>query len=493
MFEPATIDAFRRFKALWDPAGRMNPGKTVDPLPLDSNLKHGPATTSRALGDLAYALPEDGNSLGQALERCVGVGRCRSADAGSMCPSYRATGEERDSTRGRARVLAEMVRGEVVEDGWRSEEVRAALDLCLGCKGCLSDCPTHVDMAIYKSEFMYHHYAGRRRPRVDRTLSLLPWALRLGTRWPALANAATGDGPLGRLTRRLGGVTLERPTPRIAPRPFRRRGHRAVASSRTAPQSSAGGEVVLWADTFTNAYAPDDLEHAIEILERHGLRVTVPAAWACCGRTLYDSGRLDRARRELTRLVGILSPYVDAGMPVVVLEPSCLASFRIELPKLLADDPRAAALAAAAKSLSETLLAARDTSAPPIAATAAAVERIGPVALHPHCHGRAIGTHRADRRLLSALGFDATVIDSGCCGLAGSFGFKPGQKSVSDAIGREQWLPRLRRGGAGRRLVIDGFSCHLQAVQTDADLAAGALRLNDLWWMAMAASEEGDR
>ncbi len=473
MYGDELVGAFREFKAVFDPRGRMNPGKIVDPFPLDTNLKHGPDHRTTTLGPLFYSFAEDGGSLQEAVDRCVGVGRCRRDDIDVMCPSYRATRDERHSTRGRARLFVEMMQGEVVEESWRNDDVREALDLCLGCKGCAVDCPTHVDMATYKSEFLAHYYEGRRRPLVDHALGALPRLARVASRFPRTANLLSGENAVGRTGRRMAGVTTTRPAPRFALDPFRR----ATTARRAAGGVPAGeATVVVWPDTFTNAFRPGILHDTVAVLEAGGESVVVPREWACCGRTLYDSGMLAEALSTLRRLLDVLTPYVDAGLAVVVPEPSCLAAFRDELPKLLATDPRSSRLAGAARSLSEHLLAsgALETlvrSAPPSPPAAQAVF------LQPHCHGRAIGTPKADREVLQQMGFDARLLDAGCCGLAGAFGYKAEHDEMSRQIAEKWWLPRLAAQAGDAPVVVDGFSCAVQLEHLDAQRHATSTTL----------------
>jgi FAD/FMN-containing dehydrogenase/Fe-S oxidoreductase len=471
MYGSELVDAFRQFKAVFDPRGRMNPGKLVDAYPLDTNLRYGPAYRPSMLGQSRFAFGSDGHSLQKAAERCVGVGRCRRGDAGTMCPSYRATRDERHSTRGRANLLIELFQGEATPATWRNEDVREALDLCLSCKGCAVDCPTGVDIASYKAEFLSHHYARRIRPRAMYALALVPWTARAVSRVPWLANAVLGAPGVGRAARRIAGLTVERPVPRFA-RPFRR----GTLARRYRDDPAA--TVVVWPDTFTDAFRPGVAADLVAVLEAVGERIAVPSAWACCGRPLYDAGMLGLARRTLTHLLDVLEPWTSREIPVVVLEPSCLAAFRDELPALLADDPRAAVLASLARSPAEHLLVSpgldvilrdRLRGDRPDGLPARAV-------IHPHCHGRAIGTPRADRALLERLGFTAEVIDGGCCGLAGSFGYRSEHEALSRQIGREHWLPRVRRALAGTdeptpgsstgtALLVDGFSCTMQLDQ----------------------------
>jgi FAD/FMN-containing dehydrogenase/Fe-S oxidoreductase len=454
MFGEELVYGFAEFKSIWDPLGRMNPGKVVDPFPLDTNLRHGPKYRRTQLGNLYYKYPGDDGSLQSALDRCVGVGRCRRTDVDVMCPSYRVTRDERHSTRGRARLFGEMLQGEVLTEQWQSEEVREALDLCLGCKGCATDCPTHVDMATYKSEFFAHYYESRRRPLSDYVLARLPRLIRSAAGSPRIANAMVGDHSLGRLSRRAMGITTGRPAPRLARKSFRRSSMAKDLSASVEHQPT----VVVFPDTFSNSFRPELLHDTIRALEGAGERVAVPQTWACCGRTLYDSGRLGEAKKTLLKLLDVLDPFIRSGLPVIVPEPSCLASFRDELPNLLSDDPRSAKLAGAARSLSEHLLTIEGLAERVVSSSGS--ER---VLIHPHCHGRAIGTSSADERLLQRLGFNVELLDAGCCGLAGAFGFQEEHAEVSRKVAEDWWLPGLAAKSASADLVIlDGFSCSLQ-------------------------------
>jgi FAD/FMN-containing dehydrogenase/Fe-S oxidoreductase len=455
MYGRELVDAFRQVKAVFDPRGRMNPGKVVDPAALDANLRFGPdyRAASDSLRPTHFPLTADSGSLQHAAERCVGVGRCRRDDTGVMCPSYRATRDERHSTRGRAKLLAELFQGDAIAADWRSGEVREALDLCLACKGCAVDCPTGVDMATYKAEFFAHHYRGRLRPRSMYALGFIPWLARIASRAPTLANASLRLPVLNWILKRSVGVTTRRPAPRFARRSLRR------SQSGASP---AGPTVVLWPDTFTDAYRPEVGVAWRSVLEAAGERVMIPTGWACCARPLYDTGMLALARRSLQRLVDILDPFTAQGIPIIIPEPSCLASFRDELPALLHDDPRAERLAGLARSPAEHLLASGGAERLREAAPSS-TDDTRRVLIHPHCHARAIHAENADRDLLQSLGFDVSVLDAGCCGLAGSFGFTARHESISRSIGEEQWLPKLLSACSDdRQLVLDGFSCATQ-------------------------------
>lgn len=469
MFGDDVITAFQTVKSLFDPKGIMNPGKVVDPYPLDTNLRYGPQYRDNPMAlDTMFAFPDDGGSLQHAAERCVGVGRCRRDDSGVMCPSYRVTRDEKLSTRGRAKLLNEMFQGETTPAVWRNDDVHASLEFCLSCKGCKSDCPTGVDMATYKAEFNYHYYKGKLRPMDMYAIGFLPWASRIATKMPKLATGVLNAPGLGKALRKAAGVTTSRPAPQFAKVPFRKS---AVAQMLYQPEKAT---VVLWPDTFTNAFDPE-LGYAIaKALTAAGEIVHVPREWACCGRTLFDPGMLPLAKKSLRGVLDILDPFTSRGIPVVVPEPSCLSSFRDELPNLLADDPRADRLSGLARSLSEHLLAT-GAVAPRGSAAAAAQPDRGKVIVHPHCQGRASVGTASDELVLRRLGYRPETLDAGCCGLAGAFGFAAKTAPVGEKIAREYWLPQLHeavdkaRGADGEPVAVamDGFSCVTQLKQLD--------------------------
>ncbi|MEW2525813.1 FAD-binding and (Fe-S)-binding domain-containing protein [Streptomyces sp. NPDC047071] len=457
MYGPELVRLFERAKDLWDPAGLLNPGMLVRPAPLDTNLRFavlprepvGPPVT-------AFGYPHDNGDFSAAVRRCVGVAKCRTTTAaaggGVMCPSFRATGEERHSTRGRARLLHEMLAGEVVTGGWRSTEVRDALDLCLSCKGCASDCPVGVDMATYKAEFLHHHYAGRVRPAAHYALGWLPRWLRAvaATRTARLVNALAALPPLAALAKRLGGIEPRRALPRVAPRTFRR-------WWRGRPQARGTGRaVVLWPDTFTDHFAPAVGRAAVRVLEAAGLTVQVPPRDVCCGLTYVSTGQLDRARAVQRRTLARMRPFLEAGTPVVVLEPSCAAALRADLADLAGADPHARVLADSVRTFAEVLEEYAPDWRPP------RVDR--PVAGQTHCHQHAVLGDAADRRLREKAGLTG-ALSGGCCGLAGNFGFEKGHWEVSKACADEQLLPSVAGADPGAAVLADGFSCRTQLEQ----------------------------
>ncbi|MFJ9840407.1 FAD-binding and (Fe-S)-binding domain-containing protein [Kitasatospora sp. NPDC101155] len=450
MYPPEVIDLFGEFKRIWDPGNLLNPGALVDPRPLDADLRF--VTGPRRPLPLALSYEQDDGSLAKAVHRCVGVAKCVDPTTGVMCPSYMATGEERHSTRGRARLLAEMLRGDAIPDGWRSAEVREALDLCLSCKGCASDCPVHVDMATYKTEFLYQHYRHRPRPLAHYSMGWLPLWLRAVAIAPAAANSLVRS-PAGALLKRLGGIDRRRVLPVFPPETFTRwyRRHRAAH-----PAPTGARPVLLWPDTFSNHLQPNVLRSAVEVLEHLGFDVRLPDGPVCCGLTWYSTGQLGTARRVLRRSLRTLA---EAGLPadthVVGLDPSCTATLREDLPRLLGADGRP--LAERTRTFAEFI----DEYAPD-----APLPRIPLDAVtQTHCHQHAVLGSAADRRVEARLGLHNRVLDSGCCGLAGNFGFESGHFEVSEAIAERVLLPEVRAAGPETVVLADGFSCRTQISQ----------------------------
>jgi len=446
MFGPDLIRAFGELKAAFDPGDRMNPGKIVAPNPLDSHLTRRGWFPKEPVTFFHYA--PDGGKFSHAASRCVGVGKCRGDEGGVMCPSYRATREEEHSTRGRSRLLMEMVRGEVVRDGWHSTEVRDALDLCLSCKGCRKDCPVEVDMATYKAEFLAHHYKGRLRPASHYSMGWLPVAALLAARAPGLVNAAARAPGLARLIKAVGGIDQHRELPAFARERFTRWHTRRGARQ-------GGEKVILWPDTFTNSFHPEVGKAAVAVLEDAGFTVEVPARPVCCGLTWISTGQLGVAAAMLKRAIRVLRPELIAGTRVVVLEPSCAAVFRSDAADLLGSDD-ARLLAKRTRTLAEVLTEAGwHAPAPPVVGRRAAIAQV-------HCHQHAIMGFDADTELLKACGVDVDVLDSGCCGLAGNFGFEAGHYEVSAACAEHGLWPAVRDARPEVAVLADGFSCRTQ-------------------------------
>jgi FAD/FMN-containing dehydrogenase/Fe-S oxidoreductase len=490
MFGPELMEAFRKFKSAWDPDWKMNPGKVIEPYKLDDNLRLG-ANYAPWQPATRFQFPADHGSLAQATLRCVGVGKCRREEGGVMCPSYRVTHEEEHSTRGRAHLLWEMTQGEVIRDGWRSEEVKQSLDLCLGCKGCKSDCPVSVDVATYKAEFLSHYYEGRVRPLNNYAFGNIDVWARLASNAPGLANLTTHLPFLRDIAKMVAGIPKQRSIPAFASETFRswfqstRTGRDAAAGTdgkgtppgvpRSCEKNRASTpEVLLWPDTFNNHFLPATAKAAVEVLEAAGFQVTIPQINLCCGRPLYDFGMLDRAEKLLLQILDELSPEIEAGIPVVGLEPSCVAVFRDELLNLFPNDARAQKLSRQTFLLSEFLeLNSQNASLPQFPRKAL---------LHGHCHHKSIMKMTAEESLLHRIGIDFTAPAPGCCGMAGSFGFEHDKYEVSAAIGELELLPAVRKAPADWLIIADGFSCREQIAQ---GTGRHALHLAEVLQMAL--------
>jgi FAD/FMN-containing dehydrogenase/Fe-S oxidoreductase len=454
MYSPAAIDLFARVKALFDPSDLLNPGILVRPAPLDTELRRPVARHLALAGGFAFA--EDGGDVTSALHRCVGIGKCRadtSAAGGFMCPSFLASGDEKDVTRGRARVLQELANGALIGE-WGHPAVHESLDLCLSCKACASDCPAGVDMARYKSEVLHRSYRRRIRPVTHYSLGWLPRWLRALDGLPAVGARALDRALRLPLLRSAAGIDPRRNAPRIPAESFRRRWH----STRSLAPAATGEPVVLWVDTFTNRLSPDAATAALTVLRAAGHRVIVPDDPACCGLTWITTGQLATARRRLAKLLEVLDPYARQGVPIVGLEPSCTAVLRSDLLDLLPDDPRAERVAATTRTLAETLTAAVTRGWRPPDLTG--IELIA----QPHCHQHAVLGFDTDRALMQSTGATVTTI-AGCCGLAGNFGMEKGHYEMSVAVAETSLLPALRSRPEGAVVLADGFSCRTQIDQ----------------------------
>ena len=454
MFGPELMTAFREFKALWDPGNRMNPHKVVDAYLPTENLRLGADYQPRQPAT-HFRFPDDGGSFAKASLRCIGIGECRKHGYGTMCPSYMATLEEQHSTRGRAHLLFEMLQGEAIRDGWKSDHVKAALELCLSCKACKSECPTNVDIATYRAEFLSHFYDGTRRPLHAYAFGMIDRWARLASVAPGLVNAINGAPGIGALVRRALRMAPQRQLPRFARQTFRQTARRLRV--RHADTLGREPSAVLWIDTFNNYFHPETGLAALQVLTGTGVQVAVPRQHLCCGRPLYDFGLLDHAKRYLQRILHALGPALDAGHPVVVLEPSCASVFRDELHGLFPDDARANRLRRQTVLLSEFLERHAPGYVPPRLA--------GRVLLHGHCHQKALMKMTDEEALLRKMGADLESIDAGCCGMAGAFGFAEQTFAISQAIGERVLLPAVRRAPADALVVADGFSCREQIRQ----------------------------
>jgi FAD/FMN-containing dehydrogenase/Fe-S oxidoreductase len=447
MYSPDAVRLFEQVKGVLDPDDVLNPGVLVRPVPFDQDLRGSGRGHAPALRRTGLRLLHDSGDLGQAVHRCTGVGKCLADNRGTngvMCPSFQATRNEKDSTRGRARTLQEMVDGRLVDQGWRSPEVHEALDLCLSCKGCLHDCPTGVDMASYKTEVLHQTYAGRVRPRSHYVMGKLPLWARLGAPLARLTNVLLRTPGVAHLARWVAGIDQRRSIPAFAAQPFTRHARTRAAAERP--------RVLLWSDSFTEWFAPAGGHAAVAVLESAGYDVELLDRSACCGLTWITTGQLDAARRIMGRTVAVLHEYVVAGVPVVGLEPSCLAALRSDAVELV-DDPRAAQVAEGVFTLSELLARTDGWTPPDLTGTEVVVQ--------PHCHQSSVLGFEADMDVLTRAGATVTRL-SGCCGLAGNWGVEKGHYETSVAVAETQLLPAVRAAGPDAVVLADGFSCRTQ-------------------------------
>lgn len=458
MYSAEAIDLFGRVKSIFDPENRLNPGVLVDPRPVDTDVR-----SAAIVGRVDH--------FAEAVHHCTGVGKCLANGTpglGVMCPSYQATRNEQDSTRGRARVLQEMINGGLVDQGWRSPEVHEALDLCLSCKGCARDCPTGIDMATYKAQVLDHSYRGRVRPRSHYTLGWLPRWGRLITRLGALAgviNTGMGLPGIRSVIKWSAGVDQRRQLPRFAGRPARKR-----VRSRTG---GAGRPVIVWVDSFSDCFTGDGAAAVVEVLKEAGYAPRLLHRNACCGLTWISTGQLDGARRQLRQALDVLHPEIAAGVPVVGVEPSCLAVWRSDAPELLPDDPRVPEVAAGILTLAELLVRTEGWAPPDLSGVELVVQ--------PHCHHASIIGWQDDAALLASTGATVTTV-GGCCGLAGNFGVEKGHYEVSVAVAEHDLLPAVA-AHPDALVLADGFSCRTQLAElagkpaiTLAELLAGSPR-----------------
>ncbi|MDN5746996.1 MAG: FAD-binding protein [Pseudonocardia sp.] len=482
-YGPRLMTAMREFKAIWDPDWKMNPGKVVDAYRFDENLKLGvdynPALGRAGKDTVQFAYPQDDGDFAHAALRCVGVGKCRVPEAQStMCPSFQVTREEKHSTRGRSRLLFEMLRGEVITDGWQSKEVADGLELCLACKGCTSDCPVDVDMPTYKAEFRYHHYKSLRRwrGRYAYAFGFIDQVSRLVALAPGLVNTVTQTPGLARLAKLAGGIDRRRELPEFAPLTLQQ-----WFAERGGTRNPNGRRVVLFPDTFNNHLHTDVGVACVEAIEAAGWQVVLPQAHVCCGRPLYDYGFLDVARRYLHRVLDVLREDIRAGTPVVGMEPSCLAVFRDELTNMLPHDEDAVRLARNAYHFGE-FFTAFDVEPPRLDREAL---------LWGHCHQRATGGVQPEQQVLERMGVEVESLTGGCCGLAGSWGFEEGKYDISMDCGEQKLLPTVREAAQDTVVVANGFSCKTQI--EEAGTGRRALHLAQVMAMAREHGRRGYR
>lgn len=458
MYSPELMDAFREFKTIWDPKNRMNPGKLIDAMPVDENLRLGPTYRRVEVpSHFSFGNLQSPDTFARATERCIGMGKCRSLEGGTMCPSYRATREEKYSTRGRSRLLFEMLKGEVITDGWDNKEVKDSLDNCLACKGCRSDCPTHVDLAKYKSQFLYEHYQKAKRPLMDTMIGHIGTWLPVATRISGLVNVAMKMRPFRAVAEKFG-LASHVKFPAVAATAFRN-GETCkglLSASKLDAHSALSKTVLLWTDTFNNGFSPDVLEASVRVLRSYGVDVRLMSKQICCGRPYYDAGMIDHAKRNLVDIMAQLKDVIALGLPVVVLEPSCLSVFRDELRSLFPTDDKAAALAASVKTLAE-YLESEDFDVPKLDES---------VYVHGHCHQKACGGVQAESRLVGKAAQSGAVLQTGCCGMAGAFGYHTKTAGVARSVAESELVPKIQPLDENAVLVSDGFSCRSQIRNT---------------------------
>lgn len=489
MFGPELMQAFREFKALWDPHNRMNPGKLIDAVrvydPIEnlrkgiqSHVRSGQLPSARLRQEEGagknfgaglkphFAFARDGGSLEHATERCVGVGACRNTVGGVMCPSYRATGDEKHSTRGRAHLLWEMLAGSLQAEGFQSETVHEALDLCLSCKACKTECPVQVDMAAYKAEFLAQHYKGRTHPLRHYVFGFADKLARFGSIAPGITNAILTGALTSPMVKRIAGVAQQRNLPRLARksflsgRDFSRAVNPAQKNGALAPAAMSNKRpVFLWPDTWNNYYHPQTLVAAETVLNSAGFRVESPEGHICCGRPLYDFGFLDHARAYLEDVLQRMAPQIGAGMPFIFLEPSCASVFKDELLEFFPKDERAELMSRQVWLLADWLQASAPDWVPSRLEGAH-------VLVHGHCHHKAVfGGPASEIALLRRAGANVEQIRAGCCGMAGPFGFEAEKFAISKTIADDGLMPAVESAGPSTMLLADGFSCREQIEQ----------------------------
>jgi Fe-S oxidoreductase len=449
MFGEELIEAFRKFKTIWDPQWKMNPGKKIDAYSRDENLRLG-ADFSFRHADTVFKYPDDQNNFGRAVMRCVGVGECRKTDHGLMCPSYMATRDEKHSTRGRAHLLFEMMTHDVITDEWNNKGVKEALDLCLACKGCLGECPVKVDVATYKAEFFYHHYKNRFRPLHAYIFGNIDRVAKTGSAFPSLFNFFLNGPLISNFSKFISGISAARKLPALASVPYKQ-------WYRKNKKTTGGKPVILWADTFNNYFFPDALKSATVILERNGFNVIVLEENLCCGRPLYDFGMLDTARKKLNEIIHVVGKYVAEEIPFVGLEPSCVSVFRNEMKNLFPGDSFVNQFADNFFTFAEFI----DKYSGEFELNKSNKEII----YHGHCHQKAMLNDPIEVSLLQKLSDHVTIPSTGCCGLAGSFGFQRGEKyKISMQLGEMSLFPAIKKAQSDTIIVADGFSCREQII-----------------------------
>jgi Fe-S oxidoreductase len=450
----------RETKRLFDPANRMNPGKIVDAPPMTSHLREAARPAPRPY---ASRLQFPGG-MHAAADRCMNIGLCRKTASGVMCPSYMATREEEDSTRGRANALVAALSEADPRAALGGERLHQILDLCLECKACKSECPLGVDMASLKTEALAAYHDVHGTPLRSRMFGSIRALNRMGSAVAPLANLLGGLAPARLLAERVLGISARRPLPKFQRENLAtwhaRRAAPGPAGSAASAGSPAPGELIFLADSFTSFTEVGVARAAIELLELAGWTVRLEAA-ACCGGACLSRGLVDQARARAEHMVARLAGAAEQGVPIVGAEPSCLLTLRDEYPAVLPGDPRAQAVAAAARLPEELLVAA-------VAESRLVLAPDGPLAgkrilFHGHCHQKAVTGTAATMALLRAIpGAEVTELDAGCCGMAGSFGFEAEHYDLSMRIGELRLFPAVRAEPENTIIAASGVSCRQQ-------------------------------
>lgn len=452
MFGENLMNAFRRFKAAWDPQGRMNPGKLIDAYKMDDNLRFGP-DYARPLINTTLQFVQDVGGFARSSERCIGMGKCR-AQTGAMCPSYQASGEERYSTRGRAHLLHELVRGEVLVDGWQNTDIADSLEHCLSCKACKHECPTQVDIAAYKAEFMAAHYQHKRRPLHHYALGFIGSTLPKVGKLAPLINFSQ-QGLLGGIVKKLLGFSQGKSLPLLEKQSFSAwtRQHAARHDQHFSWFGSTEHPVVvLWSDSVNAHYRVAVLKSAIAVLNKCGYQVAIAKSFFCCGRPLYEYGFLEQARSQLQQILDNFHPHLPVNSSIVVLEPSCLSVFKDELKKLYPDDRNASDLSERAMTLS-AFLSGKITAPKRI---------LNKGILHLHCHDKSQGGPNHERDWMQLCFESLEEPEAGCCGMAGSFGMREKTRHLGQTLFSRHLKPSIDSSDPDTVIVANGFSCHEQ-------------------------------
>ena len=451
MFGPVIMKAFHEFKHIWDPTNKMNPGRVIDPDAVLSNLRLGPDYNPKE-EKTYYSYPEDQNLFPRAVLRCVGVGKCRKEDNGTMCPSYMVTREEKYSTRGRAHLLFEMTRGSFPGKGWKVKEIKESLDYCLSCKGCKHECPVTVDVATYKSEFMAHYYKNKLHPLREYLFGHIKTFAAIGSKIPKISNWLLNSPGIGTFIKNFTGIATERKMPRLADETFKK-----WFSKQKMNNENSEKRVIFWTDTFNNYFHTEVAKAAAKVLTDAGWYLIVPAKNLCCGRPLYDFGMLDTAKKWLLEILTELREEIRKGTPMVGIEPSCVTTFKDELINLFPGNEDARRLSKQTYMFSDFIIEKCPDYKLPEILTKAMV--------HNHCQHKAVLKTEKETELLDKLKLDYHVVDSGCCGMAGPFGFEKDKYEISVKAGERVLLPEVRKASADEIIIADGFSCKEQIRQ----------------------------